>query len=61
MMSLPSCMAWVSIHSSKKMADDVTSFLYVFGEYAANNLGQGVGLHFLDICKPNAINNSQII
>ena len=54
-------MALVSFHSSKEMADDVTSFLYVFGEYAANNLGQGVGPRFLDICKPNAINNSQII
>ena len=33
MTSLPSCISWVSIHSEEEMIDDVTSFLYVFGEY----------------------------
>ena len=33
MMSLPSCMSWLSIHSEEDMVDDITSFLYFLGEY----------------------------
>ena len=33
MTSLPSSMYWVSIHSEEEMIDDVTSFLYGFGEF----------------------------
>ena len=29
MMSLPSCIYWVSISSEEQMIDDITSFLYV--------------------------------